>query len=485
MLLSKEIEVELSSRNIKNYENLGYIIPRIKDKQGRMRVAKGTMILVKVEDLTDGSIAYVDVKCDGCGKILHKQWINYKQHVHKDGKYYCKRCGTQLLGSKKMRQTKLTKSESFGYWLIKNLPLRQAVEIIARWDYKKNDCDIREVCYSAEGFNRKGYWFKCLLHPEHESELKNISHFTSGYKGCMKCKACNSIGQYICDTYGNDKLNYYWDWYKNGEILDPFKIDKGSHKIVYIYCQEHSYHGSYPIKCNDFYNGNRCGYCATIHGKVHPFDSLGYYIINNYGEKFLDKIWSEKNKKSPFEYTPFSNIKGWFKCVNEIHKDYKRSINDSTRRNFRCADCVQEMNESTIQNKIRLYLESLNESKYIILHEYKCTIISQNPKMKNKRGQMPYDNEIIINNKHLIIEVHGSQHYALNGWHQLLAKKHNTTPAYEFHMQKLRDRYKKFIAYKQGYEYLAISYKDIENNENYKDIINNKLNEILKYKEVS
>ena len=51
-LISKEIEISLSNNNIKHYEDLGYKIPRYKDRWGNLRVKRGTKIIVKVEDFT-------------------------------------------------------------------------------------------------------------------------------------------------------------------------------------------------------------------------------------------------------------------------------------------------------------------------------------------------------------------------------------------------------------------------------------------------
>lgn len=50
-LISKEVEINIVGRNYKHYEELGYHIPRSKNKWGRMGILQGTKIIVKVEDL--------------------------------------------------------------------------------------------------------------------------------------------------------------------------------------------------------------------------------------------------------------------------------------------------------------------------------------------------------------------------------------------------------------------------------------------------
>ena len=66
MLLTKEVEVELRGSSFKHYSNLGYDIPKRKDKRGRLSIPQGTKIIVKVEDLSKGSHTQVQVLCDIC-----------------------------------------------------------------------------------------------------------------------------------------------------------------------------------------------------------------------------------------------------------------------------------------------------------------------------------------------------------------------------------------------------------------------------------
>lgn len=360
---------------------------------------------------------------------------------------------------------------SFYDWCIKN----KRQDILNRWNYKLNQCSPKEITFRSQGINRKGYWFNCPKHL-HKPELKRIIDFTKRNDGKLACHQCNSIGQYILDIYGKNGLNLYWDFEKNNiSGLNPFELSKGSIiNKIWIKCQYNSYHGSYSISCNNFHEGNRCPYCNSNSGKVHPLDSLGQYIVDNYGQEFLDKIWSDKNKKSAFEYNPTSKDEVWWKCPEGKHKDYYRKINNSYYYNFRCPKCIKEKDSSIIQKNVKNYLNSLG---FTVLHETKCTIIPINPKTKYP---LPFDNEIeLINKKRLICEVNGIQHYELNGFHKLQAKRNNTTPEYEFHYQKLKDRYKRFIAYKKGYEYLVIPYWTDDENETWKKLINNKI-ELLK-----
>lgn len=396
----------------------------------------------------------VIVKCDNCNKELKPNYVDYINHKKEDGTYYCNSCASILFGSIKQRKRKLDKSTSFYSWCKEN----NKNILLELWDYDLNLELPSDITFQTS----KKYYFKC---PRgiHKSELKSIQDITGVHQINIKCNACNSFAQWGIDNICEDFLVKYWDYDKN--VVDPWEISCGnSNKKVWIKCQEKDYHRSYDVLCNAFTKGNRCSFCRML--KIHKYDSLGYLF-----PKVLE-IWSDKNNKSPYEYSPNSSLDVYWKCPNKEHPDYIRNIRDSNRCDFRCPKCVAIRKESFIQEKVRTYLESLN---YILLHEYNCSLVPHNPKIKSKLGRMPYDNEVV--NLKLIIEVHGEQHYNITNYHNLQAKRNNTTAEYELHYQRLKDRYKKYIAFINGYHYLEIPYWSIKN-DLYKTLINNKLSEI-------
>lgn len=54
-ILESEVLVGLMGTNALHFENLDYEIPRSKDAYGKLRIPRGTKILVKVADLPSGS----------------------------------------------------------------------------------------------------------------------------------------------------------------------------------------------------------------------------------------------------------------------------------------------------------------------------------------------------------------------------------------------------------------------------------------------
>ena len=191
---------------------------------------------------------------------------------------------------------------------------------------KRNDSYIRVKC------------------PYCENEYDIIlNSFKKGAK-CTKCcnKYENSFAYHI-QVELQEPLNKHWDW--NDNELNPYHIYKNSTKKVKIKCIKKDYHGNYSIDPHHFYAGKRCPYCCSFHGKVHPKDSFGQWLINNYGEDAIEKYWSSKNTIDPFTIAPQSNKKIWILCQNkDYHNDnggYKTTV-----RNFyygnRCPYCSSQ-----------------------------------------------------------------------------------------------------------------------------------------------
>lgn len=105
-LMSKEVEIILNNRTIEYYENLGYSIPRREDKRGRMTVPRGSKIVVKIEHLTKGSNALVDVECDYCGEEFKTPYYEYIDNVVKGNiqKVACNNCNKLKLRESNFKQ---------------------------------------------------------------------------------------------------------------------------------------------------------------------------------------------------------------------------------------------------------------------------------------------------------------------------------------------------------------------------------------------
>jgi hypothetical protein len=428
MILTDLVEITLASTNTRYYEDKGYIISRIKDKYGNLKVKRGTKIIVKVEDLIENSTTKIKVKCDGCGCEKEVTFSYYNAHSSEE-KYFCKKCS----------KTK-SKYLSFEQWCIDN----NRLDILDRWDYELNDLKPNEITYGAIS----SFYFKC---PRgiHSSELKNIGIITRNKNCKLICDKCNSFGQYLIDTYGENALNNYWNYEKNN--IDPFGIPTHWNDKVYIKCQEKEYHRSYLVSCSNFSSGgNRCPYCNRNSGKVHPLDSLGKLLE----DKGLLSLWSNKNKKSPYKINIFSHEEVWWKCPDGIHDDFLRIISNSNLYEFRCPECESSKGEKRIND----YLIN-NNIAYIPQKTYDGLVGLSN-------GNLSYD--FYLPQHNLLIEYQGEFH---DGTAKLQTLQ-------ELKRQQEHDKRKKEYADDNNIKLLPIWYWDYNNIE---EILKN----ILKIKEAS
>lgn len=388
-------------------------------------------------------------------------------HAHSNQKFYFK-CDRNLHDSFLVEPNELTNGKplrckkclSVAQLLIDKYG-ENALDIF--WNYELNDKSPWEIPANA---NYKVY-LNCKDVNYHRGGKILTYHIAKN--NCI-CSFCNlnqvhpldSIGQFLIDSFGENAINDYWS---NKNTVSPFEIYKKSGIKVWIKCVECNYHNDYEKSCYNFYIGQRCPEC--VHKKVNKFDSVGYKH-----PKIFD-VWSDKNILSPFDFFQTSNKEAWFKCKNNIHKDFKRSISVSFRYDFRCPDCSRDRIESMIQEKARKYLEN-KYSNYTILHEYDCTLYPINPETG---ARLRYDLE--IKELKIIIEIHGKQHYEICGYHLLESKRLGISPEEVYLISKKRDEFKQKYAIDNGYNYLIISYKDIQKNDRYQKIIDDYIENIV------
>lgn len=382
-------------------------------------------------------------------KIKDVVWENYIKTL-KNNKYYCHKCALKLFVHAQSLITKLKASKSFYDWCIEN----DRQDLLDRWDYDLNKCNPQTVSFGTE----HKYYFKCPKEL-HKSELTKITYITNNTNKQVKCSYCNSFAQWGLDKIGQDFLIKYWDWEKNEEEgIDPWNIAHQWNNKVWIYCQEKSYHGSYPIQCCDFVKGNRCPFCSCKLGKVHRFDSLGWK------KPEVFKYWSDKNKKSPYYYSVSSDKNIFWKCPANKHKDYCRKISVSVKYNFHCPECNYSKGETQIEN----YFKSIGWIG--CLHQtYNHLNLNTKPKIqyigqyhfKNLsglgNGLLSYD--FYLPQYNLLIEYQGEQHD-----HPIDFNGEGIEKAEEnFKVQVEHDRRKKQYAKNHDIELLEIWYWDYDN----------------------
>jgi DNA-directed RNA polymerase subunit N (RpoN/RPB10) len=81
MILTREIDIKITEKNIDYFESLGY------DN------FIGDIIRIPTELLNRGSTKVIDVECDSCGvekSVIYKNYLKYKNDNW--GEYKCRKC---------------------------------------------------------------------------------------------------------------------------------------------------------------------------------------------------------------------------------------------------------------------------------------------------------------------------------------------------------------------------------------------------------
>jgi hypothetical protein len=177
-ILEKEVLVTLHNTTIEYYENKGYFIPKYRNKDGVKHVRKGTKILVKVTDLTEGSHVLVTKICDTphCGEHIpnQKYGMILKQRKNGDGIDRCKKCAT--MDAWKVKKENIKYNKSLEWYAIEN-----SIEYLLSEFSDKNKKKCHEISFGSNDL----YLWNCI---KCNSEFSmNVSSRTIGKNNCPYC----------------------------------------------------------------------------------------------------------------------------------------------------------------------------------------------------------------------------------------------------------------------------------------------------------
>lgn len=108
-----------------------------------------------------------------------------------------------------------------------------------------------------------------------------------------------------------------WDYDKNN--ISPDDVASQSNKKYWFKCQRgiHKSTAYYLYNITKYLNKDKefciCKECASI----------GQFIVDQYGDQYLQETWSKLNQKSPFETYKGSSTRIFLKCIKDpTHPDY-------------------------------------------------------------------------------------------------------------------------------------------------------------------
>lgn len=290
--------------------------------------------------------------------------------------------------------------------------------------------------YKVEGDKNYRSIVKCILcdSEPYEIVLSEINRHVFDGCGCQKDRS-NSINWLSfkdwCEKNNKQHLLDSWDYNLNNKT--PDKVSSCTSDYYYFKCS----FGKHESSLWKILSLTRHGKAKTVCKKCNSF---AQFAIDKFGEDVLDIYWDyDKNTVNPWEIPHSATNDIWIKCINSVNHGSYKTKTYSFLKGIGCHMCADEQQVSRLQEKVSNYIS--NDLNLIIAHERGCSIVATNPKNGYK---LPYDNDVIVNDKHLIIEVHGVQHYDVNnGWICKTAKKYNMTTKQVLEDLKWRDEYKK------------------------------------------
>lgn len=266
-LITKEVEVGLNGRTIKHYEKLGYKIPKYIDKRNRIKIKRGTKILVKIEDLQEGSNIKVRVKCDNLS-CCEEYELNYQQYLNQthDGKIYCKKCANTILHS----------GENHPRW--KTDKTQEEREKDRKSNSKYTDF-VKKVMtrdnHTCKCCNKKLNHNGVVHHLDGWDNFKEKRYDESN--GITLCKICHKNFHSIYG-YGNNTKEQFEEWI--GKAIELVKYNGELPTTRQIYCVEEDkiydsakqlakkWNVNFPQiydVCN--HKKTKKGYCKSVQGK--------------------------------------------------------------------------------------------------------------------------------------------------------------------------------------------------------------------------
>jgi very-short-patch-repair endonuclease len=275
-------------------------------------------------------------------------------------------------------------------------------ERAACWHATKNGkVKPRDVFKSAPN---KKYWFTCDNNHDFDIRLNDVT-------GGHWCSSCHQTPSYEQSFASNEKRVACWHITKNGDVK-PRDVFKSSRKKYWFTCDNGH---DFDIRLNHVTGGNWCPSCH----QTPPYERS--FASNE--ERAACWHTTKNGDVKPWDVFKSARKKYWFTCDNG--HDFDMSLSNVTNGKW-CSSCV---------NKTETHVfETLRDKGYDV-----------GKKSNRKMFKTKYRYDIIIDDKKVIVEVDGAQHF----------KQVSNWCSYEETYKT--DIYKEELAHKNGYRVVRIS----------------------------
>ena len=284
----------------------------------------------------------------------------------------------------------------------------------------KNKKKPHEVALNSH----KKFWFDCgECGHEFEISLLNINQGNNWCPYCYNRKLCGNCDKCYEKSFASHPKALYWS---NKNELKPTEVLKGSEKKMHFNCDKCEHELLICIK-QIYCQGHWCSYCS--HQKLCQDNNCNMCFNNSFASVERSKYLNDKtiNPRTLFKST---NKKYKFDC-NNCNKTFSCQLSDITKGVW-CSFCVNKTEKILFDKLVEVY-NNLNQ-------QYKVDWC------KDKR-YLPYD--FVIENKKIIIELDGKQHFEqIGNWQSPEKTREN-------------DIYKIKRANENGFSIIRILQKDV------------------------
>jgi len=150
MIITNNIEIKTTNKNISHYKNLGYDIK------------SGDVIIINVEDLPKTSKLKINVSCDKCNEKYNISYFSYLRNTENDDIYHCKKCS-----GIRCKETNIDK-----YGVDHPLKLDKFKDKIKKTNFKKYGVE-----YTMQNIEVKNKYKKTILEKYGTSEYMQTDDF--------------------------------------------------------------------------------------------------------------------------------------------------------------------------------------------------------------------------------------------------------------------------------------------------------------------